>query len=145
MGRYSFGSICLGALLIAIVQMLQFLCEQAEAAAREDGNVVGMILAGCLSCFMDILEWLVQIFNKYTMAPCSRLRMSTASEFSSGSVVVEQSCYHYLKCVFWKAIVSIYHMSFENSGYEACSLIYENGMQAPQLPVRALTFFFLLF
>jgi hypothetical protein len=91
---YSFGSICLGALLIAIVQTLQFICEYLESAAREDGNVVGMILAGCLSCFMDILEWLVQIFNKYTMA-----------------------------------IVSIYHMSFENSGYEACSLIYENGMQ----------------
>lgn len=91
---YSFGSVCLGALLIAIVQTLQFLAECLEQQAREDGNLVGVILAGCLRCFMDLLEWLVQIFNKYTMA-----------------------------------IVSIYHMSFENSGYEACSLIYENGMQ----------------
>jgi len=53
----SFGSICLGSLLIAIIQALRNMAKNS----RNSRNFVGLMLVCLLSC----LEHLIQLFNKY--------------------------------------------------------------------------------
>jgi hypothetical protein len=59
----SFGSICFGSLLVAIIQTLRAMCE----SARNDNNIDGCaafllcLVDCCLRCLQDILEY----FNKF--------------------------------------------------------------------------------
>lgn len=55
---YSFGSICLGSLLVAIVQTIKSLCESARDA--EDG------LCSCIAvCLLNCLETIMEMFNEW--------------------------------------------------------------------------------
>jgi len=56
---YSFGSICLGSLLVAVVQALEAMARQARQ--NEDGQILACILECILSCIRDIVEY----FNKW--------------------------------------------------------------------------------
>lgn len=65
---YSFGSISLGSLVIAIIQALRQLCSIARGQARSEGGVagiVGYVLFCVLGCLISILEWAVRFFNRY--------------------------------------------------------------------------------
>lgn len=62
---YSFGSICLGSLLVAILQTLKAIAEQAESANRRENNGGGAILACIAKCLLDCLERIVEYFNKW--------------------------------------------------------------------------------
>ncbi|KAG6038174.1 putative choline transporter, neither null mutation nor overexpression affects choline transport [Claviceps citrina] len=65
---YSFGSISLGSLVIAIIQFLRRLCSVASSEARNQGGVVGLALSllfCILGCLVSLLEWVVQFINKY--------------------------------------------------------------------------------
>ena len=59
----SFGSICFGSLLVAIIQTMRAMCE----SARNDNNIDGCaafllcLVDCCLRCLQDILEY----FNKF--------------------------------------------------------------------------------
>ncbi|KAL6355892.1 hypothetical protein LRP88_09475 [Fusarium phalaenopsidis] len=54
---YSFGSISLGSLLVAIVQFLRQLCNAARNQEAADGSILGYALFCCISCFLGLLEW----------------------------------------------------------------------------------------
>mmetsp|Transcript_21216 Transcript_21216/g.27400 ORF Transcript_21216/g.27400 Transcript_21216/m.27400 type:complete len:502 (-) Transcript_21216:1243-2748(-) len=54
----SFGSICFGSLLVAIVQTLK---EMAQQAQQGDGSV----LASCTVCILGCIESLIEYFNKW--------------------------------------------------------------------------------
>jgi len=56
---YSFGSICLGSLLVAVIQALEAMARQARQ--NEDGQILACLLECILSCIRDIVEY----FNKW--------------------------------------------------------------------------------
>jgi len=56
---YSFGSICLGSLLVAVVQALRALAHQARQ--NEDMQLLACLVECILACIQDIIEY----FNKW--------------------------------------------------------------------------------
>ncbi|KAL1980077.1 hypothetical protein VTN96DRAFT_4666 [Rasamsonia emersonii] len=62
---YSFGSISLGSLLIAFINMLRQACSVAQRHEAAEGNVVGSIAVWILGCFVSLLDWLATFFNRY--------------------------------------------------------------------------------
>jgi len=56
---YSFGSICLGSLLVAMVQALRMMAHQARQ--NEDYQLLACLLEFILACIQDIVEY----FNKW--------------------------------------------------------------------------------
>ncbi|KAF2455049.1 plasma-membrane choline transporter-domain-containing protein [Lineolata rhizophorae] len=62
---YSFGSISLGSLIVAIINMLRQVCSVAQRAEAAEGNIVGTILFCVLGCIIGILDWAVQFLNRY--------------------------------------------------------------------------------
>jgi len=56
---YSFGSICLGSLLVAVVQALRMMAHQARQ--NEDMQLLACVLEFILACIQDIVEY----FNKW--------------------------------------------------------------------------------
>lgn len=58
----SFGSICLGSLIIAIIRAMEALARKLRDDAAESGNyvacVIACIISAIISCIGDILEWI---------------------------------------------------------------------------------------
>jgi hypothetical protein len=59
---YSLGSICMGSLIIAILQTIKFMLQQARS---NRGGGIGAILAACAVCLLGCIESLVRYFNMY--------------------------------------------------------------------------------
>lgn len=57
---YSFGSICMGSLLIAIVRALRYLIHQARSSNQRNA-----LLLCILECLVACLEGLIEYFNKF--------------------------------------------------------------------------------
>ncbi|KAJ5684076.1 uncharacterized protein N7477_000421 [Penicillium maclennaniae] len=62
---YSFGSISLGSLIIAIIQMMRQACSIAQRQEAAQGNLIGSIAIWVLGCIISLLDWLVTLFNRY--------------------------------------------------------------------------------
>lgn len=62
---YSFGSISFGSLIIALVNMMRQACSIAQQQEAASGNIIGSIAVWVLGCFVALLDWLVQFFNRY--------------------------------------------------------------------------------
>lgn len=65
---YSFGSISLGSLIVAIIQFLRQICSAARHSASSDGNMIGAALFCCLECLIGILNWAVEFLNRYAFS-----------------------------------------------------------------------------
>lgn len=65
---YSFGSVSLGSLIVAIINCLRQLCSIAQSQASQGGNMVGSILFCILGCFIALLDWAVQFVNRYAFS-----------------------------------------------------------------------------
>ena len=65
---YSFGSIALGSLLVAIIQFARHLVSMAQQSAAQSGNIAGEIGFCVLQCFIGILEWAVEFVNRYAFS-----------------------------------------------------------------------------
>lgn len=66
---YSFGSIALGSLLVAIIQFLRQICSVARQ--QSGGGIGGMAAYAMfcvLGCLISILEWAVQFLNRYAFS-----------------------------------------------------------------------------
>jgi len=61
----SFGSICYGSLIIAIIDTLKALARSAEEDASENGNCIVAILACCVECILSCIGKMIEYFNKY--------------------------------------------------------------------------------
>ncbi len=62
---YSFGSISLGSLIVAIINMLRQACSIAQQQEAAQGNIIGTIFFCCLQCIIGLLDWAVQFINRY--------------------------------------------------------------------------------
>ncbi len=62
---YSFGSISLGSLLVAIVQFLKQAAAYGRQAEASEGNTIMSFVFCFLQCFIGILEWAAEFFNHY--------------------------------------------------------------------------------
>ncbi len=68
---YSFGSIALGSLIVAIIQFLRQLCSVARQQSGQDGGIggfIGMAFFCVLQCLLGIIEWAVEFINRYAYA-----------------------------------------------------------------------------
>jgi len=63
---YSFGSICFGSLLQAIVSVFRYLVESARNQRdRDNDNVCGTLLLCILECLARLFEDILEYFNQY--------------------------------------------------------------------------------
>ncbi|KAI1332198.1 duf580 domain-containing protein [Xylariaceae sp. FL0255] len=65
---FSFGSISLGSLLVAVVNFLRQLCSVAQQNEAGQGNAVAAIVFCVLGCIIGILDWAVQFLNRYAFS-----------------------------------------------------------------------------
>lgn len=68
---YSFGSVSLGSLLVAIVQFLKQICSIARSQGASEGGIAGLIqtIVFCiLGCILGLLEWVLEFVNRYAFA-----------------------------------------------------------------------------
>ncbi|KAI1087345.1 DUF580-domain-containing protein [Rostrohypoxylon terebratum] len=65
---YSFGSISLGSLVVAIINFLRQLCSVAQQSEGSQGNIVGMVMFWILGCIIGLLDWAVQFLNRYAFS-----------------------------------------------------------------------------
>ena len=65
---YSFGSISFGSLIVAIINCLRQVCSVAQQSSAQNGNMVGAALFCFLQCFIGLLDWAVQFFNRYAFS-----------------------------------------------------------------------------
>jgi hypothetical protein len=61
----SFGSVCYGSLLIALIQTLRAIIRMARSSAEDADNVFCVVVLCCLECFVAMIEELIEYFNKY--------------------------------------------------------------------------------
>jgi len=61
----SFGSICFGSLLIAIVNTLRALARQVKNESYDEENYLLCLIACCIECILSCLEDGIEYFNKY--------------------------------------------------------------------------------
>ncbi|KAG9257195.1 plasma-membrane choline transporter-domain-containing protein [Emericellopsis atlantica] len=70
---YSFGSVSLGSLFLAIIQFLRMICSVARSQAAQSqaaqeggiGGAIGYVVFCILGCIISILQWAAEFFNKY--------------------------------------------------------------------------------
>lgn len=62
---YSFGSISLGSLIIALINMIRQALSVLRSQASQDGSILGSILFCILGCIVNFIAWAVQFINKY--------------------------------------------------------------------------------
>ncbi|KAI5925658.1 plasma-membrane choline transporter-domain-containing protein [Camillea tinctor] len=65
---YSFGSISLGSLLVAIINFLRQICSVAQQQEAAEGNVLGSIMFCILGCLIGFLEWAAEFLNRYAFS-----------------------------------------------------------------------------
>ena len=65
---YSFGSICFGSLIVAIINMLRQACSIAQQNSAASGNIATEILFCVLQCLIGLLDWAVQFINRYAFS-----------------------------------------------------------------------------
>ncbi|KAK3370008.1 plasma-membrane choline transporter-domain-containing protein [Podospora didyma] len=65
---YSFGSISLGSLVVAIINCLRQLCSIGKQQSSQSGDLLGTILFCILGCLIGLLDWAVQFVNRYAFA-----------------------------------------------------------------------------
>lgn len=65
---YSFGSICFGSLIVAIINFLRHMCSVARSQAAADGDMISYILFCILGCLISLLDWAVTMFNRYAFS-----------------------------------------------------------------------------
>ncbi|KAI8811162.1 plasma-membrane choline transporter-domain-containing protein [Cladochytrium replicatum] len=64
----SFGSICFGSLIIAIIRTIRTLLRSAANQDAAEGNFCGAICAVCVECCLSWIESLIEYFNTYAYA-----------------------------------------------------------------------------
>ncbi len=62
---FCFGSICLGSLIVSLIQLLRQLISIAKMQALGDGNGFAYCMLMLLDAFVYVLDWCVRYFNHY--------------------------------------------------------------------------------
>jgi hypothetical protein len=70
---YSFGSLCLGSLIIALVQVLQFIVRLKRGQEEERRQRISLVWC-LLECLVNLLERLLEFVNKWALGTYSAIR-----------------------------------------------------------------------
>ena len=62
---YSFGSVSLGSLFIALINLLRQALSVLRSQSAQDGSMVGTIVFCILGCLVNLVAWAVEFINKY--------------------------------------------------------------------------------
>ncbi|ANB15630.1 Pns1p [Sugiyamaella lignohabitans] len=63
---YSFGSICFGSLVVAVINLIRDLLNLAQQVnADNGGNPIVTLVLCCVQCIVGIINWAVQYFNNF--------------------------------------------------------------------------------
>ncbi|ODV95790.1 hypothetical protein PACTADRAFT_2101 [Pachysolen tannophilus NRRL Y-2460] len=62
---YSFGPICFGSLIVALVQLLKQFIQIMRQNAMNNNDMCGSITAVCFECIIYIVDWALRYFNQY--------------------------------------------------------------------------------
>lgn len=65
---YSFGSISLGSLLVAILDMLRLACSVARNQSGGSGNLVADCAFCILQCILGLVQWALDFVNRYAFS-----------------------------------------------------------------------------
>ncbi|RMZ85249.1 hypothetical protein DV738_g311, partial [Chaetothyriales sp. CBS 135597] len=65
---YSFGSVSLGSLIVAFINLLRQICSIAQQQQAADDNIIGTICFCILGCLLGLLDWAVQFINRYAFS-----------------------------------------------------------------------------
>ncbi|KAK0720109.1 plasma-membrane choline transporter-domain-containing protein [Lasiosphaeris hirsuta] len=65
---YSFGSISLGSLVVALINCLRQLCSIGQQTSAQQGDICGSITWCVVGCLIGILDWAVQFINRYAFS-----------------------------------------------------------------------------
>jgi len=65
---FSFGSICKGALILAVVKALRVLSDQLRDQERRNNNAAGSFLLCILTCILQLLEDIIEYANKWALS-----------------------------------------------------------------------------
>lgn len=80
---YSFGSICLGSLIVAILDFLRFACSIAQQNSGQSGNMMADCAFCVLGCILGLVQWALEFINRYafsTMALYGKAYFATAKD-----------------------------------------------------------------
>lgn len=93
----SFGSICFGTMIVAVINTVEAVLRGVRHAAQEDGNIVGCVIAlimeAVISCIGDLMEY----FNQWVYAMCA-LRGGSFCDSARGTCTL-------ISCTGMKAII----------------------------------------
>ncbi|PSR81356.1 plasma-membrane choline transporter-domain-containing protein [Coniella lustricola] len=65
---YSFGSISLGSLVVAIVNFLKMLAQSAQNDAAQQGDLLAFVFSCILTCLISCLQWVIEFVNRYAFS-----------------------------------------------------------------------------
>ncbi|KAH8890129.1 DUF580-domain-containing protein [Thozetella sp. PMI_491] len=65
---YSFGSISLGSLIVALINLLKTIIDAAGRQAASEGDILGMVMACFAGCLVSMLQWVAEFVNRYAFA-----------------------------------------------------------------------------
>lgn len=65
---YSFGSISLGSLIVAIINFLRQLAASASQQDAASGDLIGACCWCVASCLLGFLEWAIEFLNRYAFS-----------------------------------------------------------------------------
>lgn len=99
----SFGSICLGSLLVAFLSVLRSLAESAKRSneRRSNNRVTGLVnvcVYGCVACVLRIVEDVMIYFNRYAFIYCA----AYGTNFLTGG----KRAMHLFSTRGWEAIIN---------------------------------------
>lgn len=118
---YSFGSICLGSLLQAVVSVLRFIVDNARSRrdSLERGDACGSFLFCVLDCMIQWLDEVVEYFNQW--AYCF-VAIYGLSYLDSGRKVVEL-----FRARGWSTIVTDKLVGYATA-FTSCSVGFVSGL-----------------
>ncbi|EWC44136.1 hypothetical protein DRE_07193 [Drechslerella stenobrocha 248] len=62
---YSFGSICLGSLIVSFIQLLRQIATIGRNDAAQSGDILQYVFFCIAGCILSIIEWAVEFLNEY--------------------------------------------------------------------------------
>lgn len=65
---YSFGSISLGSLIVAIVNFVKMIAQSARNQAGQQGDIVAYIFLCIATCLISCLQWVIEFVNRYAFS-----------------------------------------------------------------------------
>lgn len=61
---YSFGSLCFGSLILAILDIIRAIIQIIQNQQAQDGDMIGFAIACVAGCLIGCIDWLVTFFNR---------------------------------------------------------------------------------